>query len=173
MRRRPPTPAPTAAALAVRLTFGLTLGLTFGLTATLAAACGHSPTATPPALAGRFVARTLGDRPLPARTDSSAAEFGVLVADTLELDGRGAGRRAFALRRVRPADGTDTVYRMQFPTAYRVGAGGRLEVGRLTPCPPNALCAANDTGQVLFGGAALRLYRYSQGPALVLERVAP
>jgi hypothetical protein len=112
----------------------------------LAAACGLS--GTEPTLgseAGRYVATSLatavGGRSLPALTDSSAEEFGVLLADTLELDGRGGARRAFAIRRVSRTFGTDTVYRLVSSLAYR-RAGTRVEVGWFTPCPHPTRCAS-------------------------------
>jgi hypothetical protein len=142
----------------------------------LATACGLL--GTEPSLgteAGRYVATSLataaGGRPLPALTDSSAEEFGVLLADTLELDGRGGARRAFAIRRANRTFGTDTVYRLAGSLAYR-RAGKHVEIGSFTPCPANALCIGNDTGTVTADGLALTAPRFG-GARLMLARVAP
>ncbi|MDF1504384.1 hypothetical protein [Roseisolibacter sp. H3M3-2] len=140
--------------------------------AALLVACDDGTAPAPATEAGRYVATSLRGRPLPAVTDSSAQEFGVLLADTLELDGRGGGRRAYAVRRVHRALGIDTVYRVAAPTAYRRD-GARLVVGSFTPCPPNASCLANDEGTVEPTRVTLATQRYAGGDPVVLARVTP
>ena len=120
----------------------------------LAAACASSTEPSVGAETGRYVATTAGGRALPALLDTSAVDFGVLLADTLDLDGRGGGRRAFALRRASTALRMDTVYHVSVELQYR-RVGTRIEVGSFTACPPNALCVANDTGTISGAGIIL------------------
>jgi hypothetical protein len=139
-------------------------------------ACGSSATAPAPGPeAGRYVATALRGRTLPAPTDSAAGGYGVLLADTLELDGRGGARRAYAERRVVPARGTDTVFTQRFTAAYRV-VSGRLEVGRFGACDDVASdCYPNDFGTLVDGRLALDTFLYGrQWPTPVaLQRVGP
>jgi hypothetical protein len=97
----------------------------------------------------------------------------VLLADTLELDGRGGARRAFGFRRVSAAPAADNVYRNAAAVEYRLGGSGRIEVGYFRPCPPNALCLANDTGSLAAGRLVLASNRTAGGQPVVFERVGP
>jgi hypothetical protein len=136
----------------------------------LAMACSASTFPGDGTEAGRYVARSLDGHALPALTDSSAQEFGVLLADTLDLDGRGGVRRAFAIRRASTSFGTDEVYSVAIPMEYRLD-GMRLELGSFTPCPANAICVANDVGVFTFTGIRLTTNRLAAGGTLVYERV--
>ncbi len=141
--------------------------------ALLLVACGSAATAPEPGPeAGRYVAIALRGRPLPAVADSTAGTFGVVLADTLELDGRGGARRAYAERRVIPGLGTDTVIRSGQAVQYRL-AGGRLEVGRFGPCKDTLDCLPNDAGALTGDRIALDTYRYVRPLPVVLARVGP
>ncbi len=143
------------------------------LLALVLAGCSPATAPAPGAEVGRYVATAVAGRPVPGVTDSSAREFGVLLADTLELDGRGGAQRAFAVRRIDRALGTDTVYRVRVAAAYRRSGATRLEVGTFAACPPNALCVANDTGTVAGGRVTLVSFHLPGPPLVVLDRVAP
>jgi hypothetical protein len=140
---------------------------------TLLGACGPAATAPAPGPeAGRYVATEVRGRPVPAVADSTAGTFGVVLADTLELDGRGGARRAYAERRVIPALGTDTVLRAVRAAQYRL-VGGRLEVGQFGPCKDTLDCLPNDAGALAGGRIALDTYRYVRPLPVVLVRVGP
>ena len=96
----------------------------------------------------------------------------MLLADTLDLDGRGGARRAFAIRRAQPAIRMDTVYRITVVQQYR-RSGTHLEVGSFRPCPVNALCIANDTGTIAAGGITLTTFQFAPGARIVLARIVP
>jgi hypothetical protein len=100
----------------------------------------------PGAEAGTYVLRTVNGRGVPAITDSSATEFGVLEADTVTLDGRGGVMRGMSLRRESTVYGT-SVARQRFAESYRLN-GAAIEIGFFSPCPPNALCIQNEMGTV-------------------------
>ena len=138
----------------------------------LAVACASSTEPAAGAEAGRYVAVTAGGRTLPTVTDTAALEFSVLLADTLDLDGHGGARRAFAIRRARPPVRIDTVYRITADVQYR-RLGTRVEVGSFTPCPANAVCVANDTGTISADRITLTAYRYGAGARVELVRLAP
>lgn len=138
--------------------------------ALLASACHSGTEPTLGSEAGMYVARSLGTEALPAITDSSSAEYGVLLADTLELDGHGGARRAFAFRRVSSATGTDEVYHPAFALSYR-RSGARLEIGSFTPCPPNAQCVGNEIGELSDAGLLLVTNHYSADQSVSFERV--
>jgi hypothetical protein len=138
----------------------------------LASACS---TATSPSLgseAGRYVARTIDGRSAPALVDTSATEFAVLLADTLELDGHGSARRAIAIHRVEPSLGVDTVYHTVRMMSYRLN-GAQLELGSFAPCPPAAVCMANDTGDLTPVGLLLVTFQYGAGSHVALSRASP
>lgn len=134
----------------------------------LASACGTVLAPSNGSEAGRYVATRFDSHALPTMTDSSAIEFGLLLADTLELDGRGAARRAFTVRRVGSA--RDTVYRVAIPMKYRVD-GTAIQVGSLAPCPPNAICVGDDVGRFIRSGISLTAYMYGSGGTVLLERI--
>ena len=136
------------------------------------AACSALTAPAPGSEAGRYAAVTSASAPVPLVTDSSADEFGVLLADTLALDGRGGAVRTFAFRRAHRTLRTDTIYRFRASIEYRVtratlGAEPRIELGSFRPCPPNALCVPNDTG-VVRAGRILLVRRARQGDVRLL-----
>lgn len=133
-----------------------------------AVACGSSLAPANGSEAGRYVATRFASHALPTMTDSSATEFGILLADTLELDGRGAARRAFAVRRVGAE--RDTVYHVAIPMKYRV-QGTAIQVGSLAPCPPSANCVNDDVGRFNLAGISLTANFYGSGGTVLLERV--
>ena len=118
---------------------------------------------------GRYIARTIDGRSAPALVDSSATEFAVLLADTLELDGHGSARRSITLHRVDPSLGIDTVYHTVRAMHYRLN-GAQFELGFFTPCPPGAICIANDTGELTPLGFLLVTFEYGGGSHVVLSR---
>lgn len=146
----------------------------FGLIACalLASACSSSTSPSPGSEAGRYVATRINGHGAPTLVDSSTSEFAVLLADTLELDGHGGARRAISIHRVDPSLGIDTVYHTVRAMNYRL-SGARFELGSFTPCPPNAVCMANDTGDLTVLGLLLVTFEYGSGTHVVLQRAGP
>ena len=130
----------------------------------------HAPTELS-GTSGRFVLTTVNGKPLPALVDTSAVDYGVVLADTIDLDATGVATRAFAFRRVNTSLGTDVVYPIRQVLAYRLGPGTTIEIGSFTPCPANASCIANDVGTLTVDGMELVSGRYGAAPHLTFVRV--
>ena len=137
----------------------------------LAADCTHPARESPP-VAGRYALAAVGDRPLPVLLDSSAHELGVLLADTIVLDGTGSAVRTVAVRRVGGSPAADMIARPRAEVAYRLGPGTTIVLGRFEPCPINALCIGNDTGTVRDGRMQLRSHWYGGAHRLTFVRIA-
>ena len=138
--------------------------------ALLSAACNH-PTRESPPVPGRYVLVAANGRPLPAVVDSNDREFGVVLADTIELDAQGGAVRAHAFRRVYRESRTDIVARSRDELAYRQLPSGRIEIGWFRPCPLNAICIGNDTGVVAGGRLKLVSHYYGERPRLTFVRL--
>lgn len=112
---------------------------------------------SPDALRGTYVLERMGDAPLPLEYASGSDGTYTLLADTIGLDGRGEVTRRTVIHRTAGLYGPDTTFSMVRPAEYRV-SGGRIEIGSFTPCPPNALCAANDLGHLTGTGFRLAMW---------------
>jgi hypothetical protein len=144
------------------------LGALVALLAT--AACGDG-TAPAPA-AGTYVLRNIADAALPVTFYAGIDGTYSVVADTIELGGRGRADRVFLVRVVNSIYHGDTVYGGRYAQDYQLN-GARFEIGSFTPCPPNANCAPNDTGYLLGGMLTLHSNRTGQLRRWTYERVAP
>lgn len=118
----------------------------------------------------RWVAHGDQARALPVLTDSSARGFGLLLADTLELDRGGRGSRAVTVRRVDRALGVDTVYHGRERTQWREEPDGRILVGLLTTCPDAGACPALDVARLVGDELHLASHRLAAGGVLVMRR---
>ena len=101
-------------------------------------------------------------QPLPAtlwtQDDGASA---TLVGESLVF---GAGDRLERQRviRQRSAQGETTTEASTIPLAYR-RAGPSIEIGWFEPCPPNALCIANDRGTLTTSEVRLTSHMYHVG----------
>lgn len=141
--------------------------------AVAAAALGCRDPGTPAsALTGSYALTAVNGRPLPAVVDTGASGFGAVLADTLVFGPDGRVTRTFVLRRVEAARAGDATSHPRLDLEYRL-RGTSLRVGWFTPCPPNALCIANDSGTVSPDGAAVALttHLYGARPRLEFARV--
>jgi hypothetical protein len=121
--------------------------------------------------ASTYVLTSFNGRAPAAITDSTAGEFGQIIADTLyfvENDSRVL--RATVFRRVNTVFGFDETYRPRVLLDYRL-RGDEIEIGAFTPCPD--LCVRNDVGTYSAAGASITLttYRYGNQPQVVFSRV--
>ena len=106
-------------------------------------------------------------RPPAATVDTSGLGFAVVLADTLIFEPAGRVTRALTLRLVTSSLGTDRTSHHRSAFEYRQ-RGRQVEVGSFRPCPPNALCAPNDTGVVSPDGRVIlmRTHWYGRRPRL-------
>ena len=103
-------------------------------------------------------------------TDSTAQEWGQIIADTLVFDSDTTLVRHIVFRRVNTVIGSDDTYRPIFQLHYRLD-GERIEIGSFTPCPD--LCAPNDVGTYSpdDGAITLTTHWYGQAPRVTFARV--
>jgi hypothetical protein len=135
----------------------------------LTLAC-HDTTAPERTSAG-FVLQSINGQPLPVVLFSDATRTLTVVSSilTLTMDGH-----AF-IGEVYTQDSQGIVTQPTFTATldYRLH-GDQIEIGSFTPCPPNALCAANATGTLANGTLTLnnplpapnKIYFYRTGPLL-------
>jgi len=96
-----------------------------------------------------------------------------LVAETLTFEPLRTVRVDRTLR-LTDGDGVATTESTTWRVEYRV-RDGRVELGSFTPCPPNALCLANDVGTFQDGAISVVSAQYAvDGSPAVLryERVS-
>lgn len=142
----------------------------FACAAVLAASACREGTA-PSAAAGTYVLREIAGVALPVTYYSAPDGTYAVVADTIELDGSGGAYRTFLVEVTRSIYHADTVYGARHPAQYRVD-GTRIEIGSFQPCPDNAICAANDTGQLVGAILVLETTRTGQRRTWSYERIA-
>jgi hypothetical protein len=138
------------------------------------AACDGFPTATSDTLSGSFVLATVEGAPLPAELWSVADFAGVLHADHLDFRPDGTVTRNYRFMITR--QGTDRVEDVEMTLELEYRRRGRsIEIGRFEPCPPNALCAPNDTGRIRNGRLELESSYWSQSdrPRFTYLRLDP
>jgi hypothetical protein len=95
-----------------------------------------------------YALQSVNGQPIPAVLFSEATRTRTVVSSTLRLDEEG---HAFITES--DTENLQGVVSNQIFTAtleYRLH-GGQIEIGSFTPCPPNALCAANATGTISNG----------------------
>ncbi|TVP48167.1 MAG: hypothetical protein EA350_03725 [Gemmatimonadales bacterium] len=126
------------------------------------AACDGFPTGTSDSLSGSFELAAVGGAPLPAVMWSDAAATGVLHADRLDFRPDGTVTRHY--RFVMTPHGSEEVevFAHVLELEYR-RRGRSIEIGRLEPCPPNALCIPNDIGRIRSGGLELESSLWGAG----------
>ena len=129
-------------------------------------------TTVPGGTAGTFALRDIASTALPVTYYSGTDGTYTVLADTIELDGAGNVNRTFLIRRTASIYGADTVYRNRGVQEYRLD-GTRIEIGSFKPCPPDALCAANDTGRFYGGVMRLGSFRTGQLRRWSYDRIAP
>lgn len=113
---------------------------------------GCRDTTGPKTISAVFVLQSVNGQPLPAVVFSEAGRTRTVVSSILRLDQEG---RAFITES--DTENLQGVVSSQFFLAtleYRLH-GSHIEIGSFTPCPPNALCAANATGIILNGMLSL------------------
>jgi hypothetical protein len=126
---------------------GLAAGLAAALAASLVAACDDATGPAGSPLAGQVFALTsVGRAGLPALMNAYQGDTTLLVADTLRFRADGGVARGLWMR-TRGVHGA-TADSSRWTSEYRV-TGARIEIGFFAPCPPAALCIANDVGTVL------------------------
>jgi hypothetical protein len=133
-----------------------------------ASACREST--APDSSAGTYVLREIEQATLPVTYYSAADGTYSVVADTIELDGTGGAYRTFLVQVTRSTYEPDAIYGGRYPMGYRLD-GTRIEIGYFQPCPPNALCAANDTGHLIGGVLVLESTRTGQRRNWAYERI--
>jgi hypothetical protein len=126
---------------------GLAAALAPALAALLVAACDDATDPAGSPLAGQVFALTsVGGAGLPTVMNAYQGDTTFLVADTLRFRADGSVARGLWMR-TRGVHGT-TADSSRWTSQYRV-AGTRIEIGFFAPCPPTALCIANEVGTVL------------------------
>jgi len=121
--------------------------------------------AVPP---GTFVLTSFNGRGPTVTTDTSATEYGQLIADTLIFEDATHVLRATVFRRVSTVFGFDETYRPRVELEYRL-RGDQIEIGSFAPCPD--LCVPNDVGTFDGTSIAVTTYRYGNSPQVVFSRV--
>jgi hypothetical protein len=130
----------------------------------------HDTTA-PERISAGFVLLSVNGQPLPVVLFSDATSTRTLVSSTLTLTMDGHAFIGEAYRQDSQGIVTTPTFTATFD--YRLH-GDQIEIGSFTPCPPNALCAANATGTLSNGTLTLsnplsapnKVYFYSKGPSL-------
>ena len=137
-----------------------------------AAACTSDPVG--PAerrLEGYFVLAAVDEARPPVLVMSTEQANYFLVTDNLAFDGEGEVDRYRVIRQENTATGQVTVHSNSFTQDYRV-RGDSVEIGTFEPCPPNALCVANERGA--FTSARLQLNSVAWGGrTLLFHRMMP
>lgn len=99
------------------------------------------------------------------QADGSSA---TLLAEELTFQAVGTVRIARSLR-LTDAAAVATDEARSWAAEYRV-RDRRIEMGSFTPCPPNALCIANDVGTLQVDAIVIESGRYAIGDAPALLR---
>lgn len=109
------------------------------------AACSDATAPAERRLEGYFVLATVDEARPPVLVSTSGTSKYFLVTDNLGFDGKSEVGRHRVIREENTTTGQVTVYSNSFTQDYRV-RGDSVEIGSFTPCPPNALCVANERG---------------------------
>ena len=130
----------------------------------------HNTTA-PERISAGFVLQSVNGQPLPAVLFSDATRTLTVVSSilTLTMDGHAFIGESYR----QDSQGIVTQPTFVATLDYRLH-GDQIEIGSFTPCPPNALCAANATGTLANGTLTLnnplpapnKIYFYRTGPLL-------
>jgi hypothetical protein len=120
--------------------------------------------------AGTYVMTSVNGHAPAVTTDSSAHEWGQIIADTLIFVSDTKVQRHLVIRRVDTVYGSDNVYRPMVELEYRLD-GERIEMGSFSPCPD--LCVRNDVGTYSPGDGSISLttYWYGAAPLVRFARV--
>lgn len=126
-------------------------------------------TTAPERIFAGFVLQSVNGQPLPAVLFSDPTRTLTVVSSilTLTIDGRAFIGESYT----QDSQGIVTHPTFTATLDYRLH-GDQIEIGSFTPCPPNALCAANATGTLLNGTLILnnplpaptKVYLYRTGP---------
>ena len=122
----------------------------------LTAACSEATTGPESGLQGSYALTRVDAESLPVALWRENGQTLWLLSETLGFDGRGTATRVFTWRR----DSLDVIgvetQTVVHRSSYRVRADSVI-IGRVTPCPPDALCTLSDLG--LFSRDSVLLAR--------------
>jgi len=94
-----------------------------------------------------------------------------LIGESLTLGEGGHGTRTQTTTSANTATNHVTTKTISFGFDYRVN-GGKIELGSFRACPPDAICAANDTGTIDGDGITLTANSYGRPDLLLIYKVA-
>jgi hypothetical protein len=137
----------------------------FVLALALTTGC-HDTTAPPTPSARLYVLESVNGQPVPVNLGGSTS---VLWA-TLTLDVAGKAITVDHVKSVFQGNASESTYSLR--REYRI-RGDSIEIGSFTPCPPGALCVANQLGVVADSTVALTVgYNpYPTNPIIYLYRL--
>ena len=142
-----------------------------GLLLAALSACGSSGPVGPRASvrAGTYAMTSVNGHAPAVTTDSTAQEWGQIIADTLIFVSDTKVQRHLVFRRVNTVVGSDNVYRPMLELDYRLD-GERLEMGSFSCID---LCVANDVGTYSpsDGAISLTTHWYGAAPQVTFARV--
>ena len=127
----------------------------------LISGCRSEDTLSPNSFRGTYVLDQANAKPLPLLLSDSPPWRYTLLAETLTFEGEGRVTRARTIREENSATGVIKITPMSFNQGFRIDHSS-VEIGSFTPCAPNALCIANDTGVVLGETIALLSNQYNR-----------
>ena len=118
----------------------------------LASSIACSGTTAPETVSAFFVLQSVNGQPVPAVLFSEPTRTRTVISSNLILDKQGHATINEADREDLQGVVTESV--LTATLDYRLTAD-QIEIGSFTPCPPNALCAANATGTISNGALTL------------------
>jgi len=133
----------------------------------LLASCDTFSTSDSEQLTGSYDLVLAGVKPVPVEVWREQGVSGVLASERLEFLVDGSVIRSHRFVETELATGTEEVFEYTEEMEYR-RSGRSIEIGRFTPCPPNALCAPNDIGTLRSGGLDLASFRWTSGDPIEL-----
>jgi len=134
------------------------------------AACDAYSTSASEEVTGSYDLVLAGGEPVPVEVRREHGVSSVLASERLEFLADGSVIRSQSFVETELATGTEEVFDYTWEMEYR-RSGRSIEIGRFTPCPPNALCAPNDIGTLRSGGLDLASSRWTSGDPIELTYV--
>ncbi len=129
----------------------------------LVSSIGCDSTTAPPSVSGYFVLQTINSRALPTFLAATPGNTATIVSSTLTLNTAGKAVVTEHRQDIFQGDGTYST-----TLDYRIH-GTQIEIGSFSPCPINALCAANWIGTFTPGGLSLSINPASVDFQIVYE----
>jgi len=126
------------------------------------AACDTFATSASNRLTGSYELVRVGGESVPVEVWRGYGVSGVLESERLEFSADGSVIRSNRFVETDLGTGTENVIDHTWEMEYRRN-GRSIEIGRFTPCPPNALCVPNDVGTVRDGRLELESSYWTSG----------